>query len=48
MLTYFLDKRGKESKYRFLYHAVRSDILSKNCFPANACPPSARSRNTWA
>ena len=38
MLTYFLDKRGKESKYRFLYHAVRSDILSKKLRPGERLP----------
>ena len=29
MLTYFMDARGKQRKYRFLYHAIRRDILAK-------------------
>ena len=38
MLTYFLNARGKESKYRFLYNAIRSDILAKKLLPGERLP----------
>lgn len=38
MLTYFLNTRGKESKYRFLYNAIRSDILAKKLLPGERLP----------
>lgn len=38
MLTYFLNVRSKESKYRFLYNAIRSDILAKKLLPGERLP----------
>ena len=38
MLTYFLNARSKESKYRFLYNAIRSDILAKKLLPGERLP----------
>ena len=38
MLTYFMDARGKQRKYRFLYHAIRRDILAKKLLPGERLP----------
>lgn len=38
MLTYFMDARGKQRKYRFLYHAIRRDILTKKLLPGERLP----------
>ncbi len=38
MLTYFLDSRGRQSKYRFLYEALRKDILAKKLLPGERLP----------
>ena len=38
MLTYFMDARGKQRKYRFLYHAIRRDILAKKLLPGVRMP----------
>lgn len=38
MLTYFMDVRGKQRKYRFLYHAIRRDILAKKLLPGERLP----------
>ena len=38
MLTYFMEARGKQRKYRFLYHAIRRDILAKKLLPGERLP----------
>ena len=33
-----MDARGKQRKYRFLYHAIRRDILAKKLLPGERLP----------